>query len=70
MTEKQWQQLKETIEGKESSPLPVGFIVDSPWLPGWYGINILDYFTNDELWFAANLHAMNSFPDVGGLSAA
>lgn len=64
MTEKQWQQLKETIEGKESSPLPVGFIVDSPWLPGWYGINILDYFTNDELWFAANLHAMNSFPDV------
>jgi len=64
MTEKQWQQLIETIDGKEASPMPTGFIIDSPWLPKWSGINILDYFTNDDLWFKANLHAINSFPDV------
>jgi len=64
MTEKQWTRLLETIDGKESSPLPVGFIIDSPWLPNWYGIKILDYFTSDELWFKANLHAVKTFPDM------
>jgi uroporphyrinogen decarboxylase len=64
MTEKQWTQLLETINGKETSPLPVGFIIDSPWLPNWYGRRILDYFTNDELWFKANVHAVKTFPDM------
>jgi len=64
MTEEQWRKLKETIEGKESNPLTTGFIVDSPWLPNWYGIKILDYFTNDDLWFKSNLHAAKTFPDV------
>jgi uroporphyrinogen decarboxylase len=45
-------------------PLPVGFIIDSPWLPNWYGIRILDYFSNDELWLNANLKAIGEFPDV------
>ena len=64
MTEQQWTKLLDTISGKEIKPLPIGFIVDSPWLPNWYGIHILDYFTNDELWFKANMHALNQFPDV------
>jgi uroporphyrinogen-III decarboxylase len=64
MTEKQWKQLLKTIDGQEHNSLPVGFIIDSPWLPKWYGINILDYFTNDDLWIEANLHAVNKFPDV------
>jgi uroporphyrinogen-III decarboxylase len=64
MTEKQWARLLETIDGKEINPLPVGFIIDSPWLPNWYGIQILDYLSNDELWLNANLKAINEFPDV------
>ena len=64
MTDRQWLKLLDTIEGKESSPLPTGFIIDSPWLPKWYGINILDYFSNDDLWFKANLQAANSFTEV------
>jgi uroporphyrinogen-III decarboxylase len=64
MTEKQWTRLLETLHGKETSPLPMGFIIDSPWLPNWYGIKILDYFTNDELWFKANMHAVKTFPDM------
>ena len=27
-------------------PLPVGLIVDSPWLPGWAGVSMLDYFAD------------------------
>jgi uroporphyrinogen-III decarboxylase len=64
MTELQWKMLLDTMNGKESSPLPIGFIIDSPWLPNWYGIHILDYFTNDELWFRANMNVLNKFPDV------
>jgi uroporphyrinogen-III decarboxylase len=64
MTEKQWTRLLDTIEGKEINPLPVGFIIDSPWLPNWYGIKILDYFTNDEHWFNANMKALKEFPDI------
>jgi uroporphyrinogen decarboxylase len=64
MTDKQWGELLSVIEGKQSSKVPVGFIIDCPWLPRWYGISILDYFTSDELWLKANLKAIETFPDV------
>ncbi len=64
MTDQQWNQLLEIIKGKSIKPLPVGFIIDSPWLPNWHGIRIIDYFTNDELWLQANLHAIKAFPEV------
>ena len=64
MTDKQWERLLQVIRGESVQPVPVGFIIDSPWLPNWYGINILDYYTNDELWLAANLKAIADFPDV------
>ena len=62
MTDKQWNELKAVIRGELLSPLPVGFIIDSPWLPNWFGIDILDYFTSDQLWMEANLSAIGYFP--------
>lgn len=64
MTDKQWELLKKVISGEIVQPLPVGFIIDSPWLPNWYGVSILDYFSNDELWLSANLKAVKEFPDI------
>ena len=64
MTDKQWIDLQDVVKGEILSPLPVGFIIDSPWLPNWYGISILDYFSNDQLWLDANLKAINTFPEV------
>jgi uroporphyrinogen-III decarboxylase len=64
MTDKQWNDLKATINGETLPQLPVGFIIDSPWIPNWYGITILDYFTSDELWLKANFKAIDTFPDV------
>ncbi len=64
MTDQQWEMLQRIIKGEVLNPLPVGFIIDSPWLPNWYGIRILDYFSNDELWLNANLKAIQEFPDV------
>jgi uroporphyrinogen decarboxylase len=64
MTEAQWDLLLRVVRGEQVSPLPVAFIIDSPWLPNWYGIRIIDYFTSDQLWFDANLQAVNEFPEV------
>ncbi len=64
MTDKQWIELLKVLNGEIVSPLPVGFIIDSPWLPNWYGINIVDYFSSDELWLKANLRAIEKFPEV------
>jgi len=63
MTDSQWQRLIETLDGRISSPPPAGFIIDSPWLPRWAGPAILDYYSGDELWLAANLLAQAEFPE-------
>jgi uroporphyrinogen-III decarboxylase len=63
MTEKQWQHLLSVLAGNEADPA-AAFIVDSPWLPGWYGISTLEYYTSDDLWFNANARAASSFPGV------
>lgn len=64
MTNEQWQLLLDVIAGQQKSPIPTGFIIDSPWLPGWAGISTLDYFTSDSLWFEVNKKAVDTFPDT------
>jgi len=64
MTDNQWDKLVSIVEGAEYQSVASGFIIDSPWLPGWYGIPLIDYFSSDELWLKANLKAMDTFPDT------
>ncbi len=64
MTNEQWATLLAVIDGERVDPLPVGFIIDSPWLPNWAGMTLLDYFSSEEKWFEANMKAIREFPDV------
>jgi uroporphyrinogen-III decarboxylase len=64
MTGKQWSLLLDVIKGKTVEPLPVGFIIDSPWLPGWAGISIMDYYSSAQMWLDVNLKAIKTFPDA------
>ncbi|MBN2704585.1 MAG: hypothetical protein JXR23_10280 [Pontiellaceae bacterium] len=64
MTDQQWNNLLAVIRGETQPTLPSGFVIDCPWLPNWYGVNIIDYFSNDEIWLAANLKAIREFPDT------
>jgi uroporphyrinogen decarboxylase len=42
-----------------------GFIIDSPWLPGWGGeSSILDYYASETAWLNANLKAIRTFPSA------
>ena len=61
MTEAQWEILEKVVKGEDIKTAPVGFIIDSPWLPGWYGTLTLDYYTSDEIWFKANKKAIDTF---------
>jgi uroporphyrinogen decarboxylase len=64
MTDLQWQQLLAAVRGEIQSRAPIGFIIDSPWLPNWCGIQILDYFTNENAWFESNRKAIETFPEA------
>lgn len=59
-----WNDLITMIDGKKLSYQPVGFIIDSPWIPGWYGASNIDFYASDEIWLKSNLKAINTFPDV------
>jgi len=64
MTDKQWEALLAVVEGRSTDKKALGFIVDSPWLPGWAGISTLDYYSSDDIWLKTNLKAINLFPDI------
>jgi uroporphyrinogen-III decarboxylase len=64
MNDRQWDILVSVIRGEKLSSLPTGFIIDSPWLPKWSGHTILDYFTDDRIFFEANLKAIQTFPQT------
>jgi len=64
MTDDQWNTLLRVLDGERIEPLPVGLIVDCPWLPGWAGTSILEYLTDDKVWLEANLRACERFPEV------
>lgn len=64
MTNEQWELLLEVIGGGAVDRLPVGFIIDSPWLPGWAGMTILDYYASEQLWMDSNLRVVQQFPEI------
>ena len=64
MTNEQWEQLVAVVEGGHSGPPPTGFIIDSPWLPGWAGMSLLDYYTSEAKWLDANLRVLERWPDT------
>lgn len=64
MRNSSWTDLIKLIDGRKLSYQPAGFIIDSPWIPGWYGISSVDFYSSDELWLKSNLKAINTFPEA------
>lgn len=63
MTDQEWERLLAVIRGEQIRPLPTAFVIDSPWLPNWAGMTILDYYTSEERWLEANFKAIREFPE-------
>ncbi|MGW8257669.1 MAG: uroporphyrinogen decarboxylase family protein [Thermoguttaceae bacterium] len=64
MRDAQWNDLLRVIAGELLDPFPGGLIIDSPWLPAWARIGMLDYFADDLLWLQANLKAVGQFERI------
>ena len=64
MTNNQWDSLLAVVQGRNEHNKELGFIIDSPWLPGWAGISTLDYYSSDEIWLKTNLKAIELFPEI------
>jgi MtaA/CmuA family methyltransferase len=60
----QWAILKRAARLEKLDKVPMALIVDSPWIPGYLGIDHLDYYLDPELWFQSNLRIMKEFPDI------
>ena len=57
-----WAQFKLAARLGEPDQVPVALIVDSPWLPGYAGIDTRDYFLFPERWLEINLGLLERFP--------
>lgn len=59
-----WERFKQAARLLEPDEVPVAFIVDSPWLPGYADISTLDYFLLPDKWLEINLGLLDRFPDA------
>ena len=59
-----WNRFKQAVELAEPDQVPVAFIVDSPWLPDYAGMNTLDFFLQIDNWFEVHRNLLVCFPDA------
>jgi uroporphyrinogen-III decarboxylase len=59
-----WERFKQAARLGEPDQVPVALIVDSPWLPGYAGIDTRDYFLFPDRWLEINLGLRERFPDA------
>jgi uroporphyrinogen-III decarboxylase len=59
-----WEAFKQAARLEEPEQVPVGLIVDSPWLPGYAGIDTRDYYLLPDRWLAINIGLLDRFPEA------
>lgn len=53
--------LEETLEHRNPR-IPVAFIADSPWIPGYCGHNFIDYYADSRVFLEDNQKIIHDFP--------
>jgi len=64
MRPEQWETFKKAARMEKLDKIPMALIIDSPWIPGYLGINHMDYYLDPELWFQSNLKIHQEYPDI------
>jgi len=59
-----WERFTQATRLGEPEQVPVALIVDSPWLPGYAGIDTRDYFLLPDRWLEINLGLLARFPEA------
>ncbi len=63
MKVEQWQELVDVVKYKNDTPA-LALIVDSPWLPDYFGISHYEYYLSLETWLDANIQLYGEFEDI------
>lgn len=64
MTDSQWSLIKNCAACLPADGIPAGFIVDSPWIPGYCGVSTIDFYTDMETWLACYRKIKSDYPDL------
>ncbi|MEW5870180.1 MAG: uroporphyrinogen decarboxylase family protein [Chloroflexota bacterium] len=64
MKDTAWENFKTVARLEKTSQVPVALIVDSPWLPGYAGIDTREYFLYPERWLEINKRLLIDFPGI------
>ena len=64
MRPEQWETIKKAVRRKKTDKIPLALIIDSPWSPGYLGINHMEYYLDPEVWFQSNQKIHEEFPDI------
>ena len=59
-----WELFKQTARLEKTDTVPLAFIVDSPWLPGYAGVDTLDFYLKTDLWFNTYRRLLDRWPGV------
>lgn len=59
-----WNRFATVARHGQADRVPVALIVDSPWLPGYAGLNTLDFFLRPDEWLRVYLGIRDRFPEV------
>lgn len=63
MNENQIKLLEQALR-HENDRIPVAFIADSPWIPGYCGHGFIDYYMRNDVWMADNRKIKADFPEA------
>jgi uroporphyrinogen-III decarboxylase len=64
MRPEQWATFKQAVRREKLDRIPMALIIDSPWIPGYLGLNHMDFFLDPELWFQSHLKIHREYPDI------
>ena len=64
MTDKEWSDLLAFLGGEAGRRVPAGLIVDSPWIPGYCGVDTVDYYGDPDIWLSCQDKVRLDFPEL------
>lgn len=64
MRAEQWANFKAAAKFQKADRVPVSLIMDSPWMPGYLGIQHIDYYFDQDVWYRSNLRIVQEFPEL------
>lgn len=64
MNKEKWDIIKKCADMQAVDSQPISLIIDSPWMPGYLGNSMIDYYSNPDIWLEVNLKIEEAFPEI------